>query len=77
MYQARQATYDLKKLSGKNLIEKVGKSRRYQVSETGLRTMSALLILRDKVFKPGLSHRSTQGRRPLKTDTPVEVHYTI
>lgn len=74
-YQPRQAAYDLKKLRGKHLVEKVGKSRRYQAPAAGLRTMSALLILRDKVFKPVLSRRTTQGRRPLKTDTPVEVHY--
>jgi hypothetical protein len=74
-YQPRQAAYDLKKLRGKHLVEKTDKSRRYEAPAAGLRTLSALLILRDKVFKPVLSHRTTQGRRPLKTDTPVDVHY--
>ena len=74
-YQPRQAAYDLKKLRGKHLVEKIRRSRRYEAPAAGLRTLSALLILRDKVFKPVLSHRTTQGRRPLKTDTPTDVHY--
>lgn len=64
-YQPRQAAYDLKKLCGKHLVEKIGKGRRYEAPAAGLRTLSALLILRDKVFKPVLSQRTTQGRRPL------------
>jgi hypothetical protein len=74
-YQSRQAAYDLKKLRGKRLVEKVGKSRRYQAPVHGLRTMAALLVLRDKVFKPVLSHRNTQGSRPPKYGHPLDLHY--
>jgi hypothetical protein len=74
-YQARQAAYDLKKLRGKRLVEKVGKSRRYRAPANGLRTMAALLVLRDKVFKPVLSHRNTQGCRPPKYGHPLDLHY--
>lgn len=34
-YQPRHASYDLKKLRGKQWVEKMGKSRCYQVSPTG------------------------------------------
>jgi len=74
-YQARQAAYDLKKLRGKNLVAKTGSSRRYEAPPDGLRTMTALLVLRDKVFKPVLSHRNTQGRRPPKYGSPLDQHY--
>ena len=74
-YRARQAAYDLKKLRGKHLVEKIGKSHRYRAPLEGLRTMSALLILKDKVFKPVMSSRNTQGQRPHKDATPLDVHY--
>lgn len=73
-YEARQAAYDLKKLRGKQLVEKVGSSQRYQAPAHGLRTMVALLVLRDKVFKPVLSNRNLQGRPP-KSDDPLAIHY--
>lgn len=74
-YQARQAAYDLKKLRGKQLVEKLGKGRRYRAPAAGLRTLTALVILRDKVFKPVLSNRNTQGQRPPKSDDPLDLHY--
>ena len=57
-YQARQAAYDLKKLRGKQLVSKIGKSRRYEVRAEGLRTLVALGLLRDKVLKPVLRNRN-------------------
>jgi len=51
-YQPQHAAYDLKKLRAKGLIGKVGSSRRYQVPPDGLRTIAALMILRDQVIKP-------------------------
>jgi len=74
-YQTRQAAYDLKKLRGKQLVDKVGKSRRYLAPAAGLRTITALLVLRDKVFKPVLSNRNTQGQRPPKHGHPLDLHY--
>jgi hypothetical protein len=74
-YQSRQAAYDLKKLRGKKLVTKNGSRRRYEAPAEGLRTMTALLVLRDKVFKPVLSNRNTQGQRPPKNGDPLDVHY--
>ncbi len=54
-YGPRQASYDLKKLRGKGLVERVEKSRRYAATEPGLRTMAAVGIVREQVLKPILA----------------------
>jgi len=46
-YTIRQAAYDLRKLRGKDLIVKPGRSRRYQVPPQAARTIAGLLALRD------------------------------
>lgn len=50
-YAARKAAYDLHKLRGKSLVERIGKTRRYRVRRVGIRTLAALLILREQVIK--------------------------
>jgi hypothetical protein len=77
-YGPRQAAYDLKKLRGKQWVEKAGKSRRYHVSSVGLRIMSALLILREKVIKPVLAGagKSKSGPKP-KQETEVDKQYRV
>jgi len=73
-YQPRQAAYDLKKLRGKKLVSKIAKSRLYQASADGLRTLVALGLLRDKVLKPVLRNRNLQGPPP-RTKDPLDHHY--
>ena len=75
-YQARHAAYDLKKLRAKGLIGKVASSRRYQAPPEGLRTIAALVVLRDKVIKPMLAGtaKPKMGRKP-KTWSPIDEHY--
>ena len=51
-YSARQAAYDLAKLRGKQLARRKDKSRRYMSDPSGVRTMCAYLLLREKVIKP-------------------------
>jgi hypothetical protein len=65
-YTIRQAAYDLRKLRGKDLIAKPGRSRRYLVPPTAARTIVALLTLRDQVIGPILAGvRSPRlGRNP-------------
>src|SRR5262245_21929005 len=46
-YRDRKASYDLRKMRGKSLVERVGKTRRYWVRRPGIRTLAALLILRE------------------------------
>lgn len=75
-YSVRQAAYDLRKLRGKSLIDKPGRSRRYAVPPTGARTISALITLRDRVIVPILAGvRSPRlGRKP-SIWTSADRHY--
>jgi hypothetical protein len=83
-YGPRQAAYDVKKLRAKQLVQKPAHSRRYQVPDDGLRTITALVVLREHVLKPLLAaaaHPTTGGpvRRKLgrkpKTWSPIDDHY--
>ena len=65
-YTSRQAAYDLRKLRGKDLLVKPGRSPRYQVPPQAGRTIAVLLALRDQVIGPILAGvRSPRlGRKP-------------
>jgi hypothetical protein len=75
-YTVRQAAYDLRKMRGKSLVDKPGRSRRYHVPPAGAHTISALLTLRDQVIVPILAGvRSPRlGRKP-SAWTPADRHY--
>jgi hypothetical protein len=51
-YNIRQAGYHLRKLRGKQLVAKPGRTRRYTVPPLAARTIAALLALRDQVIAP-------------------------
>ena len=63
-------------MRGKNLVRRVGKTRHYEPTLTGLRALAALLVLRDKVIKPLLAAsmqvRPTQG---CQNPRAVDQHY--
>jgi hypothetical protein len=65
-YTPRQAAYDLRKLRGKQLIDKPGRTRRYRVPPQAARTIAALLTLRDQVIAPILAavRSPRMGRKP-------------
>ena len=71
----RHAAYDLKKLRGKQWVTKVGNSRRYAVSKFGLKTISALIIVRDKLIKPLLASADSTFRCRSKNDTKLDNLY--
>ena len=75
-YQPHHASYDLKKLRGKLWVEKIGKSRRYQLSSTGLKTMTALFTLREKVIEPVLDGvgKPKRGPKP-KGQSELDIQY--
>jgi hypothetical protein len=54
-YGPRHAAYDRKKLRGNQIVRRIGHTRRYEPLPTGLRAMTALLVLRDKAVKPLLA----------------------
>ena len=59
-YGPTRAAYDIKKLRGKNLVAKIGKSHRYEPTPDGLSAMAAVWVLRDKVLQPLLAGTVSQ-----------------
>lgn len=75
-YGPRHAAYDIKKLRGKKLVDKIKSSHRYQPTCNGLRALTALLVLRDKVIKPLLASSCQLKRGPKpKNTTTIDQHY--
>jgi hypothetical protein len=75
-YGTRQAAYDIKKLRGKQMVQKRPRSRRYEALPEGLRALAALVLLRDKVIKPLLAAQCDLRRRPkLRNPTPIDLRY--
>lgn len=77
-YLPRHASYDLKKLRGKQWVQKMGESRRYQAVPEGLQIMTALVVLREKVIKPVLAGagKPKRGPRP-KQETDIDKQYRL
>jgi hypothetical protein len=75
-YGPRRAAYDIKKLRAKGMVCKIGKSRRYEPVPEGLRSLTALLVLREKIIRPLLA-ASTQPEPTAKPahPTPGDHHY--
>ena len=75
-YSARSAAYDLKKLRGKEIVQRIGTSRRYQSLPKGLRAMTALLVLREKAIRPLLAAvQDQQPSRGAQNPRPLDTHY--
>jgi len=75
-YGPRRAAYDLKKLRGKQIVDRIGKTARYQPIPQGLRAMAALIVIRDKAIKPLLAaaQQHRRSRRP-QNPSPLDIHY--
>jgi hypothetical protein len=75
-YGPRRAAYDLKKLRGKQIVDRIGKTARYQPIPQGLRAMAALVVIRDKAIKPLLAAAQQHRRsRPPQNPSPLDLHY--
>jgi hypothetical protein len=75
-YGARRAAYDLRKLRAKGMVHKIGKSHRYETVPEGIRSLTALLVLREKIIRPLLA-ASGQPEPTAKPahPTPIDHHY--
>jgi hypothetical protein len=75
-YSARQASYDLKKLRGKDLVRRIKNSRFYEPSQEGLRAMAGFIVLREKVLIPLLAGACNlkAGRKP-SNRSQIDIHY--
>lgn len=75
-YLPRHAAYDLKKLRAKQLVHKLGNSRKYALTATGLSAIPALAILREKVIKPVLAATANPMPAPKpKNQQPLDFLY--
>ena len=54
-YGPRQASYDLQKLRAKEIVVRIGQTRRYETSPEALRMLSAVALLQNKVIRPVLA----------------------
>jgi len=75
-YGPRHAAYDLKKLRGKQIVRRIGHTRRYEPLPAGLRAMTALIVLRRKAIKPLLA--AAQPLHPTRgthNPKPIDTHY--
>src|SRR5258708_7046295 len=75
-YGARRAAYDVKKLRGKAIIQRIGQTRRYESISKGLKAIAALVVLRNKAIKPLLA--AAQELRPspgAQNPRPLDTHY--
>ena len=75
-YGPRQAAYDLKKLRGKHIVRRIGHTRRYEPLPSGLRAMTALVVLCNKAIKPLLA--AAQPLHPIRgprNPQPIDRHY--
>jgi len=74
-YGPRRAAYDIKKFRAKGMVQKIGKSRRYEAPPSGLRSLTALLVLREKIIRPLLA-ASSQPEPPCQANPmPIDRHY--
>jgi hypothetical protein len=75
-YHARQASYDLKKLRGKDLVRRIKHSRFYEASPEGLRAMAGFIVLREKILIPLLAGACNRkpGRKPTNR-SQIDIHY--
>src|SRR6202165_4186957 len=75
-YDPRQAAYDLKKLRGKDIVCRIGHTRRYQPLPTGLRSMTALVVSPNKSIKRFLAvSQPLQPTRGTQNPKPIDLHY--
>ena len=67
----------MKKLRAKQLVRKVERTRRYEAAPDGVRVLTAVVVLRDKVIKPLLAAACQPRRRgrPPSNLTAIDQHY--
>jgi hypothetical protein len=75
-YGRHQASYDLKKLRGKQMVRRLARKQRYEPFPQGLKALAALLVLRDKVIQPLLAGvLETRPSRGAQNPTRLDHHY--
>jgi hypothetical protein len=75
-YGPTRAAYDLKKFRGQQIVQRIGQTRRYAVCPAGLKTITALIVLREKAIRPLLAAaQECRPSRGARNPTPLDAHY--
>jgi len=74
-YTSRQASYDLRKLRAKRIVMRIPKSLRYDIKPKGLQSVTAFLVLRNKVIAPLIARHGKRKRAPQCHMPPIDKHY--
>ena len=75
LYTSRQASYDLRKLRAKGVVNRIPDSLRYEHLPQGLKAAAALLTIRNRVIVPLLANHGKRRRGPRCHMSPIEIHY--
>jgi hypothetical protein len=75
-YTCRNAAYDLRKLRGKELVERIDNTCRYRLLTRGVHVLAGMITLREKVIRPVLAGlaKPKPGPKP-KNSHPIDQHY--
>lgn len=77
-YRNRHAAYDLMKIRGKQLAERISGTRRHRVVLPRFRTIGALLVVHEKVLKPLVASQGDLRRAPMsKRPSALDCQYRI
>ena len=77
-FSTRNVSYDIKKFRGKGLVKKVERSIRYQLTETGIKTISAILcMLTDQIPSLVATVNSTWDEYEKEKLSQMEQHLFI
>jgi hypothetical protein len=63
-YDVRRAAYDIKKFRGKGLVSKLPNSHRYAIPQQAVRTIAALVIVREKLLRRPRCRSQTPKQPP-------------
>jgi len=74
-YTPRQAAYDLRKLRGKDLVQKLDGTRSYQCPLTAVRTLMTVSLVREKILQPLLAGLTSSSSIPNTVTNPLDQHY--
>ncbi len=66
-YTRARMTYDLGRLAGHGLVERLGRSHRYRLTDAGLRQCAFLTKLADRVLDPGVARCRDAPGSPART----------
>lgn len=77
-YPTRRASYDLAKVRGKGLVQRVAGRRCYHSQPEHLRVLCAYVVLREHILKPLLAGvAQTELVEPPKQPSPIDQHYVL